>query len=215
MATETATLNTVSAAEFHSGEVIPRMTYEEFLDWAGDRRAEWVDGEVILMSPVSTRHQDYVDFLTGIIRHYVETLESGFVRSAGVQMRLSTRPSGREPDVIYVAQQNIERVHETYIDGPVDLAVEVISPESRVRDQIEKYSEYQTAGVREYWLLDPLNQKVEFYQLGDDNAYRLIPPDRHGIYHSVAIEGFWLREAWLWQMPLPRVIDVAREWKLM
>lgn len=52
----------------------PRMSYEEFLAWADeDTYAEWVDGEVIMMSPESDRHQDLARFLTSVLGIYVET----------------------------------------------------------------------------------------------------------------------------------------------
>ena len=50
-----------------------------------------------------------------------------------------------------------------------------------------------------------------FYQLGDDGHYRLVPPDADGSYHSRALAGFRLRPDWLWQEPLPKVLNVARE----
>jgi len=51
----------------------PRMSYEEFLQWADeDTLAEWVDGEIIMTSPASKRHQDIADILTSVLRSFVE-----------------------------------------------------------------------------------------------------------------------------------------------
>lgn len=46
------------------------------------------------------------------------------------------------------------------MDGTPDLIVEVTSPESLARDRGEKYVEYEAAGVREYWLIDPDRQQI-------------------------------------------------------
>jgi len=65
--------------------------------------------------------------------------------------------------------------------------------------------------VREYWLIDPLRQQAEFYRLGKDGRYRIVLSGAEGVYHSETISGFWLRIEWLWQEPLPKVLDVLRE----
>ena len=64
-----------------------KMTYEEFLAQADDSWAEWVDGEMIKISPTSDRHQDIVSFLTALLRHFVEAKHLGAVRPAPFQMK--------------------------------------------------------------------------------------------------------------------------------
>lgn len=187
----------------------PRMSYEEFLQWAGeDVLAEWVDGEVIMMSPASNQHQDLVRFLTAVLSIYVETQGLGVIRPAPFQMKLER--SGREPDLLFVANEHLNRLKETYLDGPADLAVEIVSPESAGRDRGDKFYEYAQGGVPEYWLIDPQTEWAEFYQL-DGDRYRLVFSAEEGTYRSQVLPGFWLRVEWLWQDPLPRVLDTLRE----
>ena len=189
--------------------VLPRMSYEEFLAWADeDTLAEWVDGEVIMMSPASSRHQDVAGFLIAVMRPFVELRDLGTVISAPFQMRLAW--SGREPDLLFVAKEHLDRLRETYLDGPADLAVEVVSPESADRDREEKFAEYAQGGVREYWLIEPEDERAEFYRL-EGGRYRLTFGGREGRYESEVVPGFWLRVEWLWQEPLPAVEDVLLE----
>jgi Uma2 family endonuclease len=189
-----------------------KMTYEEFLAWAGeDTLAEWVNGEVVMTSPASRRHQEIILFLGTVLGLYVEQQGLGRVVLPPFQIKLAQ--SGREPDLLYVAREHLERLQETYLDGPADLVVEIASPESVGRDRGEKFYEYEQAGVQEYWLIDPQREQVEFYQLNPEGRYRLILPDAEGIYHSVVLPGLWLRVAWLWQPP--RVLDVLRELALI
>ena len=186
------------------------MSYEEFLDWADeDTLAEWVEGEVIVTSPASEPHQNLVGFLSSVLRTFVEQHELGQLLVAPFQMKLET--SGREPDLLFIGSDRLDRVHRTYLDGPADLAIEIVSPESAGRDRGEKYYEYEAAGIPEYWLLDPQTARAEFYQLGPEGQYRLVAPDTEGVYRSAVLPGFWLRVDWLWQQPLPRVLDVLRE----
>jgi Uma2 family endonuclease len=193
---------------------LPRMTWEEFLVWCDeDTHAEWVAGEVQLMSPVTLWHRDTLDFLTALLRHYCESTGAGTVRSAGYKMKTEARPAGREPDILFVASANEGRLRETFLDGPADLVVEIVSPESAGRDRGEKFFEYEAAGVREYWLLDPPRRRAEWYVLQSDGAYTSVPPDENGVYHSQVLASLWLREEWLWNRP--KLLDVLRQWKLI
>jgi Uma2 family endonuclease len=190
-----------------------KMSYEEFLAWCDeDTWAEWVEGEVIMVSPASERHQDLQRFLQAVLGIFVEQHGLGRVLSAPFQMRLSgSIRSGREPDVLFIAQAHLERLRETYLDGPADVVVEIVSAESGQQDRGEKFYEYEAGGVQEYWLIDPERQQAEFYQRGADGRYRLSLGGAAGAYRSAAIPGFWLKIEWLWQRPLPRVLDALRE----
>ncbi len=189
--------------------VPPRMTYEEFLAWADeDTLAEWVDGEVVMYSPASDRHQDVVRFLTAVLSVFAEIRDLGVIRPAPFQMRLAD--SGREPDLLFVAADHLARLKETYLDGPADLVVEIVSPESAGRDRGDKFYEYARGGVPEYWLIDPEMEWAEFYQL-EEGRYRVAFSGKEGRYEALVLPGFWLRVEWLWQEPLPKVLDVLRE----
>ena len=193
---------------------LPKMTYEEFLDWCGEKMfAEWVDGEVILMSPVSMRHQLVAAFLAALLQHFVEAKDLGLVLTAPFQMKLVR--SGREPDVLFVARERRERFTKNYLDGAADLAIEVVSPDSGTRDRRDKYREYQQAGVREYWIVDPIRSKAEFYRLGTVGAYTPILVEADGIFRSEVLAGLWLKVDWLWQESLPPLLSVLREWGLV
>ena len=188
-----------------------KISYEDFLAQYADTRAEWVDGDIIIVSPASTRHQRIFRFLVSLLSPYVESRDLGEVLPAPFQMKLDKTRSGREPDLLYIASSHLDRLKDTYLDGPADMVVEIISKESVKRDRDEKFGEYETAGVSEYWLIDPISEEAEFYRMGADNHYHLVLPDDKGIYHSEVVAGFWLRVSWLWQEPLPRVWEIWQE----
>jgi Uma2 family endonuclease len=185
-----------------------RMSYEEFLEWCDeDTWAEWVDGEVILLSPASTRHQRIKKFLADILGLHCHARGLGEVLDAPFLMKLER---GREPDVLFVAREHLDRLKENYLDGPADLVVEIVSPDSVERDRGTKFVEYEAAGVREYWLIDPLRERAEFYQLDEEGFYRPVP-DLEGMYRSQAVSGFWLKVEWLWRESLPSPVRVVAE----
>ncbi len=177
-----------------------KMTYEEFLAWADeDTLAEWVNGEVVMTSPSSKHHQMLADFLGDMIRAYARQRKLGVVLGAPFQGKME---HGREPDLLFLAQAHLGRLKETYVDGPPDLIVEIVSPESMGRDRGDKFYEYARGGVPEYWLIDPQARWAEFYHL-KEGYYRPAFSGDQGVYRSEALPGFWLRVEWLWQEPLP------------
>jgi Uma2 family endonuclease len=91
-----------------------KMTYEEFLTWADeDTWAEWVNGEVIILTPASKRHQDLA-FLAALLRFFVEARQIGFVVTAPFQVKIGPDLPGREPDIIFIAQEHLNRLRDTY-----------------------------------------------------------------------------------------------------
>jgi Uma2 family endonuclease len=186
------------------------ITYEEFLDLVDeDTLAEWVDGAIVMTSPANLRHQEIGRFLLTTLGYFVRVHNLGRVIDPPFQVKLPR--SGREPDVLYIANAHLDRLTPTYLDGPADLVVEIMSPESTRRDREEKFTEYQEAGIPEYWLLDPQTEHAEFYWLGTSGQYELVALDAEGIYRSRVVPGFWLRVAWLWRQPLPDPVQVLLE----
>ena len=198
--------------------VAREMTFEEFLAWAltADEsvKAELVEGEIEFMSPVSETHQSLSVFLLSLLNALVSSGNLGRVFFESFLMKMGGR-AGREPDILFVATANLHRLRENYLDGPADLIIEIVSPESRKRDKVTKLAEYQRIGVPEYWVLDQARAEALFYQLQADGTYRLVPADANNIYHSAIVPGLWINVNWLWQNPLPSILDVLREWQLI
>lgn len=191
--------------------MLSRMSYEEFLDWADeDTPAEWENGNIVVRGAESLQHQRISGFLMILLQMFVQHHKLGLILSAPFQMKLE---NGREPDLLYVTAAHADRLHDTYLEGPADLAVEIVSPESFERDRGTKFVEYETGGVPEYWLIDPIRHQVECYQLDTNGHYTVAFSGGTGIYRSSVLPGFWLRVEWLWQQPLP---DVARTaWEII
>lgn len=179
-----------------------------------DAWAEWIDGEVVSMSPASDQHQDLVRFLLALLSLHIEARELGWVRSAPFAMLLPNRPQVREPDLLFVRSDRMDRVENNLLRGPADVVVEIVSPESLSRDRGEKFVEYEAAGIPEYWLIDPLREQLDLYALGEDRRYRLVPVAGDEVSSRV-IDGFRLKVSWLWRKPLPKILDAAAELGLL
>lgn len=189
------------------------ISFEEFLDWCDeDTRAEWVNGKVVLLSPDSIPHDDLADFLAMVLRIYSEERSPGRVFTRTILMKTGVIPSGRMPDLFFIAQKRAkESLKHTYVDGAADLALEIVSPESVERDEDEKFREYAKAGVREYWLINPMRREAAAFELKAGRYKKLAIED--GVIRSRVVDGFYVRIDWLWQRP--STLDVLREFKLI
>ena len=198
-------------AEELDGEPVPgvRMTEVEFVKWSLDRvHAEWVDGEVILMAPVSDAHDSVERWLTTVLYLFVEAKSLGVVRG-DMFVRFGPRRRRRVPDLMFISNARRSRIRPTYIEGAPDVVFEIISVDSRNRDRRDKYFDYEAGGVREYWMIDPLNKTIDAYALRG-RKYEEIQPVEDRI-ESKVLPGLFLRGKWVFGKQLPKVSQVLKE----
>lgn len=193
--------NRKDAPRDERGSLIPPaelMTEDEFAEWCWDdefTRAEYKDGEVILLPPQTIRHSLIVGQLLSFMFGYVRQNQLGKVLGLRYWVRL--RPGlRRAPDLLF---GNVDRLHMftcTMFEGPPNLIVEVVSPESRTRDLVDKVADYAQNGVNEYWTVDVQAQEVVVRRLMPTGVYETMQPI-DGRFISEAIPGFWVRAEWL------------------
>jgi Uma2 family endonuclease len=187
------------------------LTEDEFVAWCDeDTKAEWVNGEVIMHSPASFKHVELEGFLLTVVKLFAIQRDLGVVCGPEFQIRLTTPRRRRTPDILFVAKERRDIIQPTHVEGAPDLVMEIVSLESLPRDWRDKYWEYETAGVQEYWVIDPLAPHAEAYALGEDKRYARIAEQDEAI-HSTVLPGFYLKPAWLWQDPLPNPLEVLKE----
>jgi len=192
-----------------------RMTEQEFLDWCDeDVKAEWVDGEVIMMSPAGDQQVSFNGWVISVMLLFCEHFNLGEVRGPELMIRIGKPPRRRVPDVLFIAKARLDILKKNHVEGAPDLVMEIVSPDSEARDWRDKYLEYQAAGVREYWAIDRMTQHMEAYALGSNGQYIRIN-EIDGKISSSVLPGFYLRPAWCWQEKLPKVVDVLKELRIL
>lgn len=187
------------------------MSEAEFEAWCDeDVKAEYIDGEVIIMSPASTDHDGGETVLGNLIDLFVKKNRLGYVSSTGNTLARLRSGLRRCPDIVFVENSNRQIIQKNYIDGAPDLVVEFVSPDSVIRDWHEKYIEYEAAGVREYWIVDQLQKRIAVFALDKDRRYQPIEPKEGKIYSKV-LSGFWIKLDWFWQGPEFDTYQMAKE----
>jgi Uma2 family endonuclease len=93
-------------------------------------------------------------------------------------------------------------LQKAHLEGAPDLAIEIVSADSGSRDWRDKRREYERYGVREYWIIDPLERRLEVFAQGPSRRYRRLRP-HDGWLASTVVPGLALKANWLFQDPLP------------
>ena len=148
-----------------------KLSFEEYLTYndGTQNRYELVDGELVLMPPATGKHEAIITFL--LIRFYLEIqrLELDWqVRPSGTGVR-TNRGKSRLTDLCVITAQQKQEIDNTsaVLQSPPLLVVEVVSPESVKRDYEQKPAEYAAIQIPEYWIVDPLLNKVSILLLVD------------------------------------------------
>jgi Uma2 family endonuclease len=144
--------------------VLFRMTSDDFckLPPSEHYSLQLLDGEVFMAAKPVPAHQHYVFQLAVVIDQWTKEHKLGRVL-LDTLMKLNGDWSPA-PDLIFLATKHLRRVQRRRIVGPVDLAVEVLSPSTRLLDRKLKMAAYARFGVRWYWIVD-LQKRVEEYHL--------------------------------------------------
>lgn len=190
-----------------------RMTYPEFEAWwdqdAG-RRGEWVDGETIPFGRTPLRTAEVKTFLSTLVGSVVARRDLG--TGIGGDYQLQTRYGAlRIPDFMVILDEHRDRLTEERLIGPADVVFEIVTDDSVSRDRSEKYFDYATAGVTEYWIIDPRRgaEAIDLFLRHEEGYYVAAKPDEDGRYWSRLVSGLWFDRTWLTAEELPSVVDLA------
>lgn len=210
-----STTETVDSGEFDlmlppSGQIIAQnVGWETFLSRMDWEQVEWVDGWVVKMPGVELAHDRLNSFL--------RVLLTAFLQAAGIDGRLFQDPVlvrlkninvGRAPDLMLFLPDNDAVFEHNVVIGTPDLVIEIVSPQGERRDRVEKFREYERAGVPEYWILDYQFREAAFYQLDENGLYLRAQLDENGVYVSRILPRFRLEPAMLWRETLPTVREI-------
>ena len=151
-----------------------KYTYKDYLKWDDDIRCELIDGYPYMMSAPTIRHQRISRKLLVQLDTFLQgkTCE---VFHAPFDVRLYAGVSDLaddavdtvvQPDLVVICDDT--RLDKTGCKGAPDMAIEILSPSSTDKDKMIKYWKYLKAGVREYWIVDPDNNRLMVHLLDED-----------------------------------------------
>ena len=165
-------------------------TSEDYWNLPDGERAELIDGQLYNMAPPSRIHQKLVMKLSASIQQHIDS-KSGSCEVYPAPFAVNLNADDKtyvEPDIAVICDKN--KLTDRGCSGAPDLVIEIVSPSSRKMDYSTKNALYSDAGVREYWIVDPLRQRTIVYHLESGDAptiFAFNQPISVGIFPDLAI----------------------------
>jgi Uma2 family endonuclease len=164
-----------------------RLFFEQLRE---DQKAEFINGEVIVQSPVKLEHEEASSNLVVLLKAYVDVHGLGYVSHEKLLICLTR--NDYEPDICYFGAAKAASFKRRQMRFPApDLVVEVLSPSTERIDRVIKFEDFAAHGVDEYWIVDPHKRTIEQYLL-DGPAYAAAFKGSSGKLKSRAIKGLEL-----------------------
>ena len=131
------------------------------------QRAELIDGQVYMMAPPSRKHQRITVELSTVINNFIKSRNGSCeVDIAPFAVFLNQDDKNYvEPDISVICSP--EKLTDKGYAGAPDWVIEIVSPSSQRMDYLTKLFKYRTAGVREYWIVNPMTETVQVYSFED------------------------------------------------
>ncbi|MFZ4815005.1 MAG: Uma2 family endonuclease [Phototrophicaceae bacterium] len=142
--------------------------YYQLPEYDSATMIQLIEGEVVVNMAPLLKHQDIVGNIFVFLKQLIKQI-GGRVYIAPAEVYLNTH-NVYEPDVFYLAPDSAAIITEKNVIGAPDLVVEVLSPTTAKYDRQTKFNAYAAAGVREYWVVDPLHNTLEVWQ-GQSQAF--------------------------------------------
>jgi Uma2 family endonuclease len=139
---------------------------EEYLELKGNRLVELSHGILEVLPMPTDSHQAIVAYLYTALLAFVAPRQLGTLRFAPLRLRL-WEGKFREPDLLFLSAAHDAKRRDEYWEG-ADFVVEVVSSDDRRRDLVTKRREYAKAGIPEYWIIDPGEERVIVLHLAGD-----------------------------------------------
>ncbi|MCI8484218.1 MAG: Uma2 family endonuclease [Lachnospiraceae bacterium] len=154
------------------------------------KRAELIDGQIYYMAPPSRTHQKLLHFFDRTIGNYIQNnYEQCEVYPAPFAVFLNKDDINYvEPDISVICDTS--KLNEKGCYGPPDWIIEIVSPGNKPMDYFTKLFKYRTAGVREYWIVDPSKNQILVYRFEQETMeqYSFGENVPVGIYEGFSIK---------------------------
>lgn len=169
---------------------IETYTIEDIYALPEGERAELIDGQIYYMAPPSTKHQRLIKEFTYQIESYIRGNNGSCeVFPAPFAVFLNENEKNYvEPDISVICDPS--KLDDKGCHGAPDWIIEIVSPSSKQMDYYKKLFKYRTAGVREYWVVDPDRKIVTVYNFEADTMeeYPFGEDVPVGIYEGFSIK---------------------------
>jgi Uma2 family endonuclease len=151
---------------------IPATAIDIYRSLPEGTRCEVLYNQLSMTPAPSTKHQFITIKLSALLYNFLEDPDKGIVLAAPTDVYFDELQSVIQPDVFVVMNENKNIIFDDGIHGAPDIIFEVLSG-NRINDTLKKKTLYEAAGVKEYFIIDPLDKTVRMFAYNDSRQYEL------------------------------------------
>jgi len=164
-------------------------TYDDYAALPEGAPYELIHGNLVMTPSPTPRHQIIESELVFRLQVHSREHQAGRVIVSPIDVFFSDSNT-YQPDIIFIARDRLNIIGEKRIEGAPDLVVEVLSPSNAYYDLMPKRDVYESSGVKEYWIVDPMTETIEVFA-NTKSGFTLLAKARNaGSVASKVLDGF-------------------------
>jgi Uma2 family endonuclease len=142
----------------------PPVTVEQWGELDGETRYDLVDGHLKQRPDEPFWHAILLTDLIVSLHNYVDSRRLGLFIGGKAKLKIS-KFDGREPDIFFIPRSLYHLVEKNLFKGIPPLVIEIVSPISEQEDCMDKFRQYASFGIGQYWVVDFPHRRIEVYEL--------------------------------------------------
>ncbi len=164
-------------------------TYEDYAKLPEGAPYQLIGGELIMSPSPAPYHQIISRRIEFELLKFVEEKKLGEVIDAPIDVYFSETET-YQPDIIFISKERLHIIGEKKIEGAPDLVIEILSESTAYYDLRHKKNVYEKTGVKEYWIVDPIEKSIEVYENTPKGFRLFMRIVEKGTISSKLLEGF-------------------------
>ncbi len=148
------------------------FTYKDYEKLPEGSPYQLIGGDLVMTPSPIPYHQILIGKIFLKLSKYVEDKKVGMVLLAPLDVYFSETDT-YQPDIMFISRERLNIVGEKKIEGPPDLIIEILSPQTAYYDLRTKKDTYEKSGVKEYWIVDPLQKTIEVF-FNKEGGFKLV-----------------------------------------
>jgi len=167
-----------------------RYTYEDYAKLPEGAPYQLIGAHLIKLPAPVPYHQEVSKKIGYLLYEHVELKQKlGEIYSAPIDVYFEEEET-YQPDIVFISKERIWIIKEDKIEGAPDLVIEILSPSTAYYDLVHKKEIYARHGVKEYWIVDPMEKKIDIYENRGGEFIFFKKAGKSERINSIIIQGF-------------------------
>ncbi len=148
-----------------------KYTYEDYQKLPEGSAYQLINGELIMSPSPNIYHQKISYNIIILLNKFIEKDKTGIILYSPIDVHFGEFET-YQPDIVFISKEREDIIKEKRIEGAPDLVIEILSENNAYYDLKHKKNIYEKFGVKEYWIVDPMDKSLEVY-VNEGNEFTL------------------------------------------